>query len=59
MLLIEELIEVELLVVLGEELSEEVAIAEILFEVGDSFGELNLLIEPVENDFAHCVLAID
>lgn len=54
-LLIEEVIEVELLIVLGEEFAEEVTVGEIFLKVSDSFGKLNFFIEPVENDFAHCI----
>jgi hypothetical protein len=54
-LLIEELIEVELLIVLGKEFAQEVTVGKIFLKVTDSFRELNFFIEPVENDFAHCI----
>lgn len=52
-LLIFELREVELLVVLGKKLSEEVAVGEILFEVDDRFRQIDFIVQPRENQITH------
>lgn len=44
---------VELLTVLGQQLPEEEAVVEVLFEIGDSPGELDFVVEPVEQELAH------
>ena len=54
-ILIEELVKVKLLVVLFEEFSKEVTVVEILLKVSDTFGELDLFIEPVQYYLAHCI----
>jgi hypothetical protein len=48
MILINELMEVELLTVLAEQLSEKEAIMKVFFKIADSFLQLNLVVEPVQ-----------
>ena len=49
-LLVDELFEeVELLVVLGKELTEEVSVGELFFDRGDFGRQLHLVVEPGED----------
>lgn len=52
-LLIDEFMKVKLLAILGEQLPEEKAVMEIFLEVGDAFGELYLVVEPVQQQVRH------
>lgn len=40
--------EIELLTVFGQQLSEKESIMKVLLEVGDSLGQLYLIVEPIE-----------
>ncbi len=44
---------VELLTVLGQQLAEKKAVMKILLKVGDSFGQLDLIVEPVQQKLSH------
>ena len=46
-----EFVEVQLLVVLGEQLAEEVAVGEVSLEVGDFLRQLHFVIDPLLNEF--------
>jgi hypothetical protein len=50
--------EVELLAIFGEQFSEEEAVVEIVFEVVDAFGELDFVVEPIQQKVAHVVTQI-
>lgn len=41
------------MVVPREDLAEEVAVGEVALETGDALGELELVVEPGEDDLAH------
>ena len=57
--LVDEQVEVELLTVLGEQFSEEVAVVEVLLEAGHSSTQLHLIVEPVEQQITHRVTQFD
>jgi len=44
---------IELLTVLCQQLSEKEAIMKVFFEIGDSFRELYLVVEPIKQKVAH------
>jgi hypothetical protein len=44
---------VKLLTVLGQQLAEKKAVMKILLKVGDSFGQLDLIVEPVQQKLSH------
>lgn len=53
-----ELVKIELLVIFREKLTEKVAVSKVFFEVTYLLRELDLIVEPSEDNFTHCAIVL-